>query len=142
MVGSDSGGKPQPSSPAYVEFVGRVYDKATLAGYFREASLFFLPHRFDRSPHVLVEAMSAGLPLVASAQGGAIELIRNRGNGFLVDSGDIDGYSEAILELLRKPDVREAMGTRGQLLMRQAYTWPKIASKIEQNMRNVLGRAA
>ncbi|MGA7541186.1 MAG: glycosyltransferase family 4 protein, partial [Steroidobacteraceae bacterium] len=117
VIGEDVGGR-RPSSPNYVMLLGRISDKQILADHFRRASAFFLPHRFDRSPHVLVEAMSAALPLVASAQGGAIELIEGTGAGYLVKSGDIQGYTDAIVSVLRDQDLRQTMGMKSQELMR------------------------
>lgn len=130
VIGKDVGGR-CPSAPDYVTLLGRISDKRILADHFRKASVFFLPHRFDRSPHVLVEAMSAALPLVASAQGGAIELIEGTGIGCLVKVGDIAGYADAIVSVLRDQELRRTMGTKAQELMRRKYNWLEIASKIE-----------
>lgn len=125
-----------------VRFLGPIYDKQELSRYFREASLFFLPHRFDRSPHVAVEAMSAGLPLVASRQGGCIELVEGRGTGWLVPVGDVQGYADAITALLTNIDLRARMGTAGRSLMRRQYNWGSVAQKITRAMRHYLdGRA-
>jgi glycosyltransferase involved in cell wall biosynthesis len=134
VIGRDNAGT-TPTPTSGVEYLGRVSDKTLLADYFRRASVFFLPHRFDRSPHVLVEAMSAGLPLVASAQGGAIEIIRDRGTGYLCRVGAVHEYAEAIVELIRKPDLRQSIGKRSQALMRSYYTWPAIAERIVDIMR-------
>jgi len=101
-----------------------------LASLFRRAKVFFLPHRFDRSPHVLVEAMSAGLPLVASAQGGAVELIVNRGTGACVRVGDIDGYATAILQLLQDEPLRQMQGAAALRVMRANYQWSTVAGRI------------
>ena len=113
-----------------VEFLGLVRDRERLAAMFREASLFLLPHRFDRSPHVLVEAMSCGLPLVASRQGGAIELIDGTGVGCLVEVGDVQGYSDAISSILERPELAHTMGARGKELVRTRYNWGSIAQRI------------
>jgi glycosyltransferase involved in cell wall biosynthesis len=131
VVGRDSSGFNVPAS-SDVEILGPIYDKPKLADLFRRASAFFLPHRFDRSPHVLVEAMSAGLPLVASAQGGAIEVISGRDTGFLCASGSIDEYASALIALLRDADLRSRMGANGVALMKERYNWPTIARRITQ----------
>lgn len=141
VIGEDVGGAKPPSS-SYVRFLGRVRDKELLASHFRRASLFFLPHRFDRSPHVLIEAMSAALPLVASAQGGAIEIMRNPGTGFLVKPGDVAGYTEAILNLLRDSKLRQTMGLACQTLVKTTYNWSTIADKIEREIVKKLGRSS
>jgi glycosyltransferase involved in cell wall biosynthesis len=128
VIGRDTSGFALPAT-SRVEFLGPVYDIA-LAELFRKASVFFLPHRFDRSPHVLVEAMSASLPLVASSQGGAIELIEGKDTGFLCDPGAVDQYAEAIITLLRDTHLKQHMGSNGRNLMRQRYNWPTIAQRI------------
>lgn len=124
-----------------VRFVGQITERAELAKYFRAASVFFLPQRFDRSPHVLVEAMSAGLPLVTSAQGGCIEMVQDRGTGFMAPVGDVEGYAKAIGILLAEPALRAEMGAAALRLMRRDYTWDAVASNIVGLMRHHLGRA-
>jgi glycosyltransferase involved in cell wall biosynthesis len=133
VVGRDRTSFKVPVS-SRIEYLGPIYDKERLAQLFRSASLFFLPHRFDRSPHVLVEAMSAGLPLVASSQGGAIELIDGESNGYLCAPGEIAAYAEAIITLLRDRALRRQMGESGRRLVRQKYNWSTIAERIVAHM--------
>ena len=133
VVGRDMSGFAVPTTRR-VEFLGRIREKARLQELFRAASLFFLPHRFDRSPHVLVEAMSAGLPLVTSAQGGAIELIDDQSTGYLCSPGAIAEYADSIITLLRDSNLRKRMGDNGRALMLAKYNWPVIA----QRMINVI----
>jgi glycosyltransferase involved in cell wall biosynthesis len=125
-----------------VRFLGPISDRQELSRYFREASLFFLPHRFDRSPHVLVEAMSAGLPIVTSRQGGCIELVEGQGTGWLAPIGDIQGYAHAISTLLTDPQVRARMGATARELMRRKYTWDRVAHEIAGVMSRRIGTAA
>lgn len=116
--------------PSNVKFLGQIYDKEALSRFFREACIFFLPYRFDRNPHVLVEAMSAALPLVTSEQGGSIELIKGNNTGYLVQIGDIRGYADAIIKLIADRSVRDIMGHAGLDLMRKKYTWEVISRRI------------
>ncbi len=129
VVGRDRTGFKIPVS-SRIEYLGPIYDKRRLAELFRSASLFFLPHRFDRSPHVLVEAMSAGLPLVASAQGGAVELIEGRSTGYLCTAGSISEYADSIIALLRDVGLRKRMGKNGRNLVRGKYNWSSIAERV------------
>ena len=140
VVGRDRTGFRVPVS-SKIEYLGPIYDQRRLAQLFRSASLFFLPHRFDRSPHVLIEAMSAGLPLVASAQGGAIELIEGRSTGYLCTPGSISEYADSIIALLRDADLRKRMGESGRALVRAKYNWPAIAQRvIDVISRRVIAR--
>jgi len=139
VVGTDKK-NPRLGDVADVEFIGQIKDRDRLAQIFRESSLFFLPHRFDRSPHVLVEAMSAGLPLVVSQQGGAIELVEGTGTGGLVEVGDVEGYSKAICDILWNTERAAMMGQKGKDLVRAYYNWSGIADRICARMtRSVSG---
>lgn len=138
VIGRDGSGLPVQAAPNLV-FLGPIYDRELLASYFRRASLFLLPHRFDRSPHVLVEAMSAGLPIVTSRQGGPTELVE-RGAGFAHAVGDIDGYTASVLRLLQSPDERGRLGAHARQVMRDSYTWDVVARRILTRIR--AGRAA
>jgi glycosyltransferase involved in cell wall biosynthesis len=124
-----------------VEVLGPIYDRAVLANWFRRASVFLLPHRFDRSPHVLVEAMSAGLPIVVSEQGGAAELVNGTGVGIACPVGDIRAYSDAIIDLLSQPDLRQTMGERGLQLMRERYNWTVVSDTILRVIRERLSQS-
>ncbi len=126
---------------ANVTFVGPVVDRETLAAYLRRASLFFLPHRFDRSPHVLVEAMSAGLPIVTSSQGGSVELVAGSRAGYCVAIGDVPGYARAIMALLRDPAARSGMGAHGRAAVRRTYNWRAVAATILRVAAQAIKRA-
>jgi len=138
VVGRDRTGYKVPAGRG-IEYLGPIYDREKLAELFRSAALFFLPHRFDRSPHVLVEAMSAGLALVTSAQGGAVELIEGRSTGYLCTPGSIREYADSIIALLRDPELRRRMGARGRELVRQTYNWPTIARRLVDLMQARIG---
>ena len=129
VIGRDGKSVSTPQSRD-VEFLGPIYDKDKLEDYFRRASVFFLPHRFDRSPHVLVEALSAGLPIVSSRQGGAIELVEGTGVGFLHEIGDTKGYAESICNLLSDNPLWTECSKRAVDLQRSYYNWSAIADRI------------
>jgi glycosyltransferase involved in cell wall biosynthesis len=130
VIGEDYGGMRGIPSSEGVTMVGKIRDPAVLTGYFRKASVFFLPHRFDRSPHVLVEAMSASLPLVTSAQGGPLELTRGTEAGWALPIGDVAGYARTITALLQNRDTAAHTGEHGRRLMLRAYTWDVVARRI------------
>jgi glycosyltransferase involved in cell wall biosynthesis len=141
VIGGDYGGmKHVPQAPG-VTFTGRIADRAILEDYFRRASVFFLPHRFDRSPHVLVEAMSAGLPLVTSAQGGPEELAGNTGAGFTIPIGDVDGYTNAVTMLLQNREMATRMGEVGRQLMLRSYNWDAVAANILEVLKSAQAKA-
>lgn len=66
--------------------------------------------QMDGIPVALMEAMSLGLPVVASALSGIPELVRDGDNGLLVAPGDSDELAAALGELLARPDLRQRLG--------------------------------
>ena len=128
VVGKDQ--SDHPVDLAEVEYLGLLSDREQLKQLFRSASVFFLPNRFDRSPHVLVEAMSAGTPVVVSHQGGPGELVTNFEVGAGAAVGDIVGYADAILALLRDGERRRHYGLEGKRLAGSTFSWREIAQRV------------
>jgi glycosyltransferase involved in cell wall biosynthesis len=75
--------------------------------YYAIADIFVLPSHSEGSPNVLLEAMAANLPVVATAVGGVPELATNRVNALLVPSRNPVALELAITELLRDAELRQ-----------------------------------
>ncbi len=58
----------------------------------------------------MIDAMASDLPIVSTAAGGVPELIENGKEGFLVPVGDIRGFSDSMLSLLKSPETRRLFG--------------------------------
>ena len=81
----------------------------------------------------LLEAAACGLPLVATENGGPVDIISNCSNGILVDPLDADAIAEALLELLKKPERWDEASRNGLEGVRRHYTWTAhAASYVEQ----------
>lgn len=76
-----------------------------VAPYYAAASVFALTSHSEGSPNVLLEAMEAGIPVLATAVGGVGEMIRHREHGLLVPRGDVEAISAGLEELLRNPEL-------------------------------------
>ena len=73
------------------------------------ADLFLFTTRQEGMPRSMMEAMAAGLPCVASAIRGNVDLIENEVNGYTCATEDADGYAAAIKKLADDPQLREKM---------------------------------
>lgn len=82
-----------------VRFVGEIPNRDVPA-YLGAADIFFMPSEEEGFPHVLLEAMAAGLPYVASDVGGVREITPPALQPFLVSSGDDVRFTERISALL------------------------------------------
>jgi glycosyltransferase involved in cell wall biosynthesis len=76
---------------------------------FAEAGLFVLPSRFEGYPNALLEALAAGLPVIAtSAPGGACEIVKNGKCGLLVRPGDAGAFAVALDAMMSDTSLRES----------------------------------
>jgi glycosyltransferase involved in cell wall biosynthesis len=92
--------------------------------------VFVLPSLNEGMGRVLVEAMAAGRPVVASRVGGIPDLVKHGENGFLVEPGDENGVSAAIKKLLADKIMRDQMGEKGRI-MAQAFSLENMVDKID-----------
>ncbi len=85
--------------PGTVRFFGEMAHER-VARYLIAADVLALCSGYEGLSHVLLEAMTSGVPVVASAVGGNLELVRDGANGLLVPFGDIAATRAALLRLL------------------------------------------
>jgi len=89
------------------------------------ASVFVLPSRQEGCPNVLLEAMSYGLPPVATSVGAVPEIIEDKVSGFIVPVGDPAGLAGAIAELLDSAELRKRMGEAARKKMAAEFSFAK-----------------
>jgi len=85
-----------------VRLIGEVPSNK-IQDYFALADVFFMPSEEEGFPHVLLEAMAAGVPYAASDVGGVKEITPPMLQNYIVRSGDVDEFSAKIAALLTKP---------------------------------------
>jgi glycosyltransferase involved in cell wall biosynthesis len=123
-----------------VRFVGRLPDERLLDAY-AAADVFALPSSSEAQGIVVLEAMACGLPVVASRVGGLIGTIRDAETGFLVPPGDVDALANRLLELLRDPARRDAMGATARRAVEKRFTWTGAVEATLRVYAEVLGCA-
>ena len=87
--------------------------------------IFFNPSVTETFGNVTLEAMAAGVPVVAARATGAVDLVDEGETGCLVDPSDIAGYAQAIANIAGDPALRAAMGAAGQAKA-CAYRWDSV----------------
>ena len=80
-----------------------IYDAATVVT---------LTSRFEGLPRVLVEALAAGVPVVAMAVDGVVEVVRDGVNGFLAEAGDVAAMVTRVDQLLAQDELRASLAAR------------------------------
>ncbi|MBN2013931.1 MAG: glycosyltransferase family 4 protein [Candidatus Altiarchaeota archaeon] len=120
-----------------IRFLGSL-DKEGLKMRYSECSVFVLPSQEESLGLVLVEAMAAGKPVVASGIGGIPDVVDNNENGFLVEYGNSKQLAERITVLLNDKNLRETMGTKGREKAKE-FKNEVIAKQIYDLYNNILG---
>jgi len=88
--------------------------RETLHEVWGALDLLALPSRQEGLPQVLVEALAAGVPAVATAVGGVPDLLRDGRDGLLVPPDDEEAFGRAARRLARDADLRARLGTAGR----------------------------
>jgi len=106
------------------------------------ADLFVLPSRWEGLPIALLEAMSVGLPVIATRVEGVDEVVVDREHGLLVPVGDESALSDAILQLLREPQLRHKMGMAAKQRLLESYSIDHMGEKYLSLMIDILKNRA
>lgn len=105
---------------------------------FQQAALFVLSSYWEGLPNVVLEAMAAGLSVVATAVGGLPELVVPGQTGWLVPSGDAPALATAITRLLTEPETRRAFGRAGRKRVEQNFSLPTMVRRYEAMFRHLI----
>lgn len=101
-----------------VQFLGYRSDVPDLLA---QSDIFVLSTHYEGFPIATVEAMRAGLPIIASDVGGVSEQVRSGENGFLVPSEDVSGFKRVLEDLLQNEEKRQEMGENGRRMFREQF---------------------
>jgi sugar transferase (PEP-CTERM/EpsH1 system associated) len=101
---------------------------------------FVLPSFYEGISIALLEAMAAGLPAVATRVGGNPEIVINGVNGYLVDSGSVEGLASALVDLAHAGTRRNLMGRAARERIEAEFDLKKVISRYEKIYLEVLGR--
>lgn len=111
-----------------IRFMGHRDDVPAILS---SSDLFVLPSESEASPNVILEAMAAALPVVASRVGGIPELVDDGVTGHLVPSGNPDALAAALLDLLEHSGKRTAFGRSGRTRIEQQYSFDRMVAQFE-----------
>jgi glycosyltransferase involved in cell wall biosynthesis len=113
---------------AQVSFLGHREDVPALLA---RADAFVLPSRSEAFPNGAIEAMAAGLPVVASATGGLLDLIESGQTGVLVPPDDADALASALEALVISPARAMALGSSAREVVSRRYSFDRMVRAFE-----------
>ena len=92
-----------------------------VAAILNSASIFVIASFAEGVPTVIMEAMGAGLPVVATQVGGIAEIVSDGVNGYLVRPGDPEAVAARLSQLIDDPQLRQTLGAAGRRLVEQEF---------------------
>ena len=113
------------------------YDNAYL--YLKNFDVFIMPSLTEGLPITLLEAMQAGLPIIASRVGGIPEVIEDGHTGLLVDPKDSNELSQKIAFIRNNPDKGDEIGRRARQVALQKYSSRRMAEEYKKVYSVALG---
>jgi phosphatidylinositol alpha-mannosyltransferase len=124
-----------------VHFLGRVSDDERNQ-LFRTCDVYVSPATGRESfGIVLLEAMAAGAPIVASDIHGYKGVVRRGREGLLVPPKDTEAIADAIATLLRNTELTARMSANG-LVRAEEFSWPRVTAKVDDYYGFVIRRLA
>ncbi len=106
-------------------------ERSDVPALLRVFSCLVLPSEWEGFPLVILEAFAAGVPVIATDNLGAREIIETGRNGWLVPIGDIEALSQRILNLFARPDLVTEVSQAGKKLIDNTYSLEKMISALE-----------
>ena len=106
--------------------------------WYHKADIFILPSYHEGLPTVLLEAMSCGLPVIATNVRGNRDLISHGENGILVPAYSPKKMAEAVSSLMDDDTMRHKIGQNARNLIEKEYTWDKISNKMLECYKSLI----
>lgn len=110
-------------------------DKAI--GMLKNSDIFVLTTNWEGFPYSILEAMSAGLPVIATDVGGISEAV-DSSCGFLVKRGDAAGLRQALAQLITDRNLRKTMGENAQRIAGSKFSLEKMLTETEKLYKSLV----
>ncbi|HMA05457.1 MAG TPA: glycosyltransferase family 4 protein [Methanomicrobiales archaeon] len=107
----------------------------------RSADIFVSTATSDGTPVSVLEAMSTGLPCIATRVGGVPEWIEDGENGMLIPPRDPAALTRAILSLASDPALRDRLGARARETVRARGDWGRLMTRVEDDYKRLMSLA-
>ena len=120
-----------------VTFVGFT---TNVLGYLQKADICTLISHSEGLPLSILEAMSLGLPIVASNVGGISKQVENGYNGYLVERNDVEDLTEKIKLLMNNPTLRRQMGVNSRTFYEKEFKLEKMVDRTLAVYASILKR--
>ncbi len=121
-----------------VFFAGFV-DETTLKKCYSLCDIYVCPSLLEGFGLVILEAMAAGKPVVATKVGAIPEIIKDDENGILVEPGDVSELANSICKFLKNRNLSKKIGKKNGNYVRQKFSWETSAKEAEHLYMQLAG---
>lgn len=128
-------------APRNVTFLGNLDRQRELPALYASADAFLFASTTETLGLVVLEAMAAGLPVIATPAGGVADNLRDGENGLAFPAADADACATAMMRLVADPTLQRTLRD-GARRWAQRRTWEHELDRLDTSYREVLGRSA
>jgi glycosyltransferase involved in cell wall biosynthesis len=111
---------------------------AKVAEEYRRAAIFCMPTLHEPFGVAFVEALTYGVPVIATSIGAVTDIVQDGETGLLIEPHDTEAVAESISLLLGDPDKCRRFGELGRRRSLERYSWPRTVGLMTQCIREVL----
>ncbi|MBK8619744.1 MAG: glycosyltransferase family 4 protein [Anaerolineales bacterium] len=108
-----------------------------LTRWYHHSNLFLFPSRHEGMPNAVLEAMSSGLPVVATRIAGSEELVLDGVTGLLVNAEDVDSLRDGLSRLIVEEKTRIQMGQASRQRVEKEYSWENVARQYSDYLEKI-----
>jgi glycosyltransferase involved in cell wall biosynthesis len=103
-----------------------------LKRFYSAADVFLLPSSYEGFGLSMIEAMASKIPVIASSAGGPGDILKHGVHAWLLENVTPESVYRAVRTVLANQSLRETLVSNGFSLVKEEYTWEKVAGKLEQ----------
>lgn len=126
----------QGGAAAQCDFTGAYLTVEEKSDFMHGLDVLVHPSLSEGTPNSIIEAMSVGLPVIASAVGGIPDVVSSA-SGILVPPEDVDALTEAMRRLVVDPELRQRLGSAGRQRYERLFSVQSVLPLLLQGYRNI-----
>lgn len=105
-----------------IRFIPHTKDPKIVAKYYQASDIYLHPARAETFPLTIIEALSCGIPVIASAVGGIPEQVEEGISGFLTPVGSAEPMVERIIQVIQDDNLREKLGGNAEKRAKEKFS--------------------
>ncbi|MGB0909946.1 MAG: glycosyltransferase family 4 protein [Nitrospirales bacterium] len=105
-------------------------EHADIARLYRALDVYWVTSRIEGGPVPLLEAMASGISCISTPVGAALDLLKDKKNGFLVPFDSSESFAKITLQLVHNPDIKSGIGEAARATIIQERQWSQTKSNL------------